>query len=304
MKQIIDKIREYSKIIIVMHKRPDGDCYGSSFGLKQAILDNFKNKEIYVLGEQLENKRHLGITDSIDDSVFEDALVFSLDSGTKRRVYDDRFETGDYLIRIDHHVHIEQFGDIDYVDTSCPATSFIIARLLQENNLTISSKAASCLYTGIVTDTGRFRYRGVNGETFRMLASLVETGINQQDLLEKLYIRELNEVQFEGEFLKLIQTEGNVVYAKIPNELIKQYELSEVQVAEYINLLEDIKDYPIWVLFYEGERNIRCRVRSRSIPVDTIANKYKGGGHKFAAGAIFKTWDETDDIINDLNKDK
>lgn len=302
MKAILDKIQEYNKIIIIMHMRPDGDCYGSSFGLKQAILDNYGEKEIYVLGEQLENKKHIGITDTITDDMFKDALVFSLDSGTKRRVYDKRFETGDYLIRIDHHVHIEEFGDIDYVDTSCPATSFIIARLMKENNLIFSKKTAECLYTGIVTDTGRFRYRGVNGDTFRMLASLVETGINQQELLEKLYVRELNEIKFEGEFLNLIQREGNVIYAKVPKSLMDKHNITEVQVAEYINLLEDIKGYPIWVLFYEGERNIRCRVRSKTIPVDEIANKYKGGGHKFAAGAIFKTWEETQYIIEDLKR--
>lgn len=302
MREIIEKIKEYKKIIIIMHIRPDGDCYGSSFGLKQAILDNFGQKEIYVLGEPLDNKKHIGVPDEIADEVFQDALVISVDSGSQRRVYDKRFLTGDFLIRMDHHVHVDFFGDIDYVDTSCPATSYLIARMLLENNLVITKDTARCLYTGIVTDTGRFRYRGVNGDTHRLLSKLVETGIDQQYLLGKLYEKTLNEIQFEGEVLKRIETDGNVIFTKIPKSLIDEFQLEESQVAEYISVLEDIDNYPIWVLFYEGERNIRCRIRSKTIPVNEIAAKYKGGGHRFAAGSIFKTWEDTKAIIEDLKR--
>lgn len=285
-----------------MHVRPDGDCYGSSFGLKQAILDNFENKEIYVLGQQLENKKHLGTTDTITDDSFKDALVISVDTGSQKRVYDKRFKTGKYLIRIDHHVHVDFFGDIDYVDTSSPATSYIIARLLKENNLKVSKKTAECLYTGIVTDTGRFRYRGVNGDTHRMIAFLVSKGIDQQFLLGELYAKSFNEIRFEGEVLKLIETEGNVVYAKIPRNIILKYNMEESVVAEYISVLEDIKDYPVWVLFYETSKGIRCRIRSKSIPVNDIASQFNGGGHKFAAGAILDNWDDAQKLLDKLKR--
>ncbi len=302
MKNIIDKIKEYNKIILIMHLRPDGDCYGSSFGLKHAILDNFPGKTVYVLGEQLSNKRHLGLTDTISDSEFTGSLVISLDTGTKHRVYDKRFDTGEFLIRIDHHVHIEFFGDIDYVDTSSPATSYIIAKMLFENDIIVNKKSAECLFTGIITDTGRYRYRGVNNETHELVAKLIATGLDQQALFEKLYIKTIDELMFEGECLNLIETSGDVIYMKIPETLIKKYSLDDPVVAEYISLLEDIDGYPIWVLFYESNNRIRCRIRSKSIPVNLIANKYYGGGHKFASGAIFKTWDDTKNLINDLNK--
>jgi len=302
MKNILDKIKDYQKIILIMHIRPDGDCYGSSFGLKNAILDNYSDKIVYVLGEQLSNKSHLGLTDTINDSEFDGALVISLDSGTRHRVYDKRFDTGDFLIRIDHHVHIDFFGDIDYVDTSSPATSYIIAKMLFDNNLLVNRKAAECLFTGIITDTGRYRYRGVNNDTHELVAKLIDTGLDQQVLFEKLYIKTIDELKFEGECLNLIETLGNVIYMKVPRTLIDKYSLDEPVVSEYIGLLEDIKGYPIWVLFYESKNRIRCRIRSKGIPVNEIANKYYGGGHKFAAGAIFKTWKDTENLLNDLNK--
>lgn len=302
MKNIVAKIKEYDKIILIMHVRPDGDCYGSSFGLKYAIEASFPEKKVYVLGQQLRNKSHLGITDVIDDSVFEGALVISLDTGNKKRVYDSRYNTGDYLIRIDHHVHIEFFGDIDYVDTTSPATSYIVANMLLENNISIPLKSAECFFTGIVTDTGRFRYRGVNHLTHELLNKLLSIGIDQKALFEKLYIKTLNEVKFEGECLNLIKTKGDVIYIKIPIELINKYKLSEPIVAEYINVLQDIKNYPIWVLFYETESSVRCRIRSRENPVNELANKYDGGGHKFAAGVVFDDWSKTDELINDLIK--
>ncbi len=302
MKKIIDKITEYNKIIIIMHIRPDGDCYGSGFGLKQSILDNFPKKEVYVLGEQLESKSHIGITDTLEDKDFKGALVISLDTGTRSRIYDKRFNEGDYLIRIDHHVHVDFFGDIDYVDTSSPATSYIIASLLMKHDLNISKKTAECLYTGIVTDTGRFRFRGVNGDTHRVVAQLVSTGIDQQYLLGKLYERSLNEIQFEGELLNRIQTDGSIIYLKIPRSLITKYNLSDPVVAEFISILEDIKNFPIWVLFYETDSNIRCRIRSKEFQVDKIANKFNGGGHKHASGATCHSWEETDQLIAELKK--
>ncbi len=302
MTEIIDKIKEYEKIIIIMHIRPDGDCYGSGFGLKQAILDNFGKKEIYVLGEKLENKSHIGVPEVVEDKAFRGALVISIDTGNRARIADKRFDTGDFLIRIDHHVHIDYFGDIDYVDTSAPATSFIIARMLIENSFTISKKTAECLYTGIMTDTGRMRYRGVSKETFEVVSELISTGINQQELLRKLYKRSLNELKLEGDVLNQIKTIGNVIYATINGSLIDEYELEDSVVAEFVKLMEDYEGYPIWVLFYETKKDVRCRIRSKGIAVDKIANKYGGGGHSSAAGIMFRSWDNIEPLLKDLEK--
>ncbi len=302
MIKIIEKIKEYDKIIIIMHIRPDGDCYGSGFGLKQAILDNFGEKEIYVLGEPLENKSHLGVPDIVEDKTFKDALVISIDTGNRVRIADKRFDIGDFLIRIDHHVHIDYFGDIDYVDTSAPATSFIIAKTLIQHNLIISKKTAECLYTGIMTDTGRMRYRGVSKETFNIVSKLISTGIDQQELLQKLYKRTLSEFKLEGEVLNQIKTIGNVIYATIPRTLIEKYKLEDPVVAEFVKLMEDYKGYPIWVLFYETKKDVRCRIRSKGIAIDKIANKYGGGGHSSAAGIMFQSWDDIQPLLEDLEK--
>lgn len=302
MIEIIQKIKQYNKIIIIMHIRPDGDCYGSGFGLKSAILDNFGNKKVFVLGDPLENKRHIGVPDKLEDDDFKDSLVISLDTGSRKRISDQRFDKGEYLIRIDHHVHIDHFGDIDFVDTSAPATSLIIARMLYENGLHISKKTAECLYTGIMTDTGRLRYRGVSTETFNITSKLVQTGIDQQGLLNQLYKRSVSELRLEGEILNLIETTGNVIYAKIPRSLIEKYNIEDEVVAEYISLMEDYSAYPIWVIFYETETAVRCRIRSKEKAIDKIANKYGGGGHKLAAGIMFNSWDEIEPLLEDLKR--
>lgn len=303
--QILQKIKEYNRIIIHMHIRPDGDCYGAGFGLKNIIKESFPNKEVYVVGESAEYVDFIGKTDDINDELFNDALSIVVDTAAKSRVSDQRFELSKYVIKIDHHIPIEDYGDLIYVDTTRPATAQIILEfyLRFQEELKINMEAAVALYTGIVTDTGRFRFRSVTADTFKAVAHLLDYGLDFVGILSRLSVKSENLMKLQGYVLLNFQkTENGVAYIKMKPEIIEKFSVSLEEATSLVNELSTLEDCPVWILFAEYENNIvRARLRSKGPAIDGLANKYEGGGHALACGANLGTWEKTDDLLRDAD---
>ncbi len=303
MEEIKQIIAENDSIIIIAHVRPDGDCIGATQGLAQTIRHQFPTKKVYVRYESLEYLAFLGAPDEIEDNLFPESLVISLDTANRDRIYDQRFSQGKALLRIDHHPHIDFFGDIDYVDTSSPSTCNIITRLLTEFGWQIPAAAALALYTGITTDTGRFRYRGVSEQTLRQAADLLKTGIQPVDIYDQLYARDLLQVHFLGTFLSQAQTANGVIYVVLHQQEIKDSGLSEDQAANFISQLSDINGYPIWFLAYQTMEGMwRVRLRSSGIVINEVASRYQGGGHPQASGCQLTSIVQLPEFIADLER--
>lgn len=303
MESIKQLIMEHDSIIIIAHVRPDGDCIGSTQGLAQTIRHQFPTKKVYVRYEAVDYLSFLGAPDEIDDTLFPNSLVISLDTATRERIYDPRFTLGKALLRIDHHPHVDFFGDIDYVDTTSPSTSNIITRLLTEFGWDIPQPAAVALYTGITTDTGRFRYRGVSEHTLRQAADLLKTGIQPVDIYDQLYARDLTQVHFLGSFLSQAQTANGVIYVVLDQEEITTSGLTEDQAANFISHLSDINGFPIWFLAYQTKEGIwRIRLRSSGIVINEVASRYEGGGHPQASGCQLTSIDQLPAFIADLER--
>jgi bifunctional oligoribonuclease and PAP phosphatase NrnA len=303
MDAIKQLITAHDSIIIIAHVRPDGDCVGATQGLAHTIRHQFPTKKVYVRFEALEYLAFLGAPDEIEDSLFPDSLVISVDTASRERIYDQRFTLGKALLRIDHHPHVDFFGDIDYVDTSSPSTCNIITRLIREFGWDIPASAATALYTGITTDTGRFRYRGVTEQTLRQAADLLKTGIQPVDIYDQLYARDLLHVHFLGTFLSQAQTANGVIYVVLHQQEIVDSGLSEDQAANFISHLSDINGYPIWFLAYQTKEGIwRIRLRSSGIVINDVASRYQGGGHPQASGCQLTSIDQLPAFIADLER--
>ena len=303
MDAIKQLITEHDSIIIIAHIRPDGDCIGSTQGLAQTIRHQFPTKKVYARYEALDYLAFLGVPDDVEDRIFAESLVISLDTANRDRIYDQRFSRGKALLRIDHHPHIDYFGDIDYVDTSSPSTCNIITRLLTEFGWEIPAGAAIALYTGITTDTGRFRYRGVSEQTLRQAADLLKTGIQPVDIYDQLYARDLLQVHFLGTFLSQAQTANGVIYVVLHQQEIQDSGLTEDQAANYISHLSDINGYPIWFLAYQTTEGIwRVRLRSSGVVINEVASRYHGGGHPQASGCQLTSIDQLPEFIADLER--
>lgn len=305
-KQILEKIKEFNRIIIHMHIRPDGDCYGAGFGLKNILKESFPEKEVYVVGEKAEYVDFVGTPDVIEDELFKDALSIVVDTASEDRVSDQRFKLAKFVIKIDHHIPIVDYGDLIYVDTTRPATAQIILEfyLRFQEELKINMAAATALYTGIVTDTGRFRFRSVNADTFIAVAHLLEYGLDFVDVLSRLSVKSENLMKLQGYVLLNFQkTENGVAYIKMTPDVIDRFDVSLEEATSLVNELSTLEDCPVWILFAEYENNIvRARLRSKGPAINELANKYDGGGHALACGANLGTWDKTDELLKDADE--
>ncbi len=304
--QILEKIKEFNRIIIHMHIRPDGDCYGAGFGLKNIIKESFPDKEVYVVGERAEYVDFVGTPDVIDDELFKDALSIVVDTASESRVSDQRFKLAKYVIKIDHHIPVSDYGDLIYVDTTRPATAQIILEfyLQFQEELKLNMEAAKALYTGIVTDTGRFRFRSVTGDTFIAVAHLLDYGLDFVDILSRLSLKSENLMKLQGYVLLNFQkTENGVAYIKMTPDIIEKFDVSLEEATSLVNELSTLEDCPVWILFAEYENNIvRARLRSKGPAINELANKYDGGGHALACGANLGTWEKTEELLKDADE--
>lgn len=300
--KILKKIEEFDSIIIIPHIRPDGDCMGSSFGLKYTIENIYPEKKVYIAGYHSRDTGFMGETSTLTDDLFNESIVISLDTGSLDRVIDKRILTGKYVIRIDHHPHVEHFGDLEYIDSSFPSTCSILTNMFREMNIKIPQKAAECLFFGTVTDTGRFKHRGVNANTHINAAYLLDTGIDTSKIFNYVYLKELNTLKLDGYVLNNLKfTENGVIYITLTSDIIDEFEIDKEQAGNTISKLENIIGYPVWAVFYELEDKVRVRLRSRGPIINDIASNFRGGGHQLASGATLNSWDELDIILEQLD---
>lgn len=288
-----------------MHARPDGDCYGAGFGLKNILTESFPEKEVYIVGETAEYVSFIGEPDIIPDETYKGALSIVVDTATHERVADQRYSLGEYVIKIDHHLPVDQYGDYQYVDTTRPATAQIIMEFYIEfsNVLKLNMAAAKALYTGIITDTGRFKYRSVTSDTFKAVAHLLDFGLDFTSVLSILDVKSENQLKLQGYVLQNFEkTPNGVAYIKMTPEVIKKFDVTLEEATSLVNELSVLQDCPVWMLFAEYENNIvRARVRSKGPAIDKLANKYDGGGHPMACGANLGNWETVDKILADAD---
>ena len=304
--QILNNLNEFSKVIIHRHNRPDGDAIGSQLGWKEAIKATFPEKEVYAVGDRSEKFAHLGEMDEVKPTDYEEALVFVLDSAEAFLVSGDDFRLGKKVIKIDHHISREDFGDINIVDTSFESCAGLIAHIVFELDMKLSDLGAKALFTGMVTDSGRFRYDSTSPRTFRIAAMLTEYGFELSEVYNQLYIDELKMVRLRAQFaLEFQVTEDQIAYMKNTKEDIERYQTDFFTISRgMVNTMAGIRGIDIWVNFTEDVANntVVAEIRSSKYNINQVAVKYGGGGHKSASGATLANFEEANNMLIDLGK--
>lgn len=301
--EILNKIKEFDTIIIHRHKRPDGDCIGSQFGLKYFIEDNFPEKKVYAVGDQVpEYLSFIGLSDVVEDHIYDNALTIVVDTSVKDRICDDRYLNGKYCIKIDHHDDSDEFGDIQYVNEKAPACCEIITLMFNKWGLPICQKAALALFTGIVTDTGRFQFRGVGSTTFNAAGILTDTGIDTSYIYTKLNLKDINSIRLESYLYKHMKiTKNGVVYMHFTKRIMKKFKVTQDEAAALVSCMSSFRHHPFWITFVDYPENIRVRLRSRTIEINEIGRKYRGGGHLMACGATVYNKKEMKALLKDAD---
>lgn len=298
------RIAQYDKIIIYRHKNPDGDAIGSQVGLKHLILENYPHKTVYCVGD--EPRRYAFIKDSapdvITDKEYEGALAVILDLSAPELITDDRYKLAAEAVRIDHHIFIAPIAEDEVIDTDYESCCSLITELAMEAGWVMPDIAAEALYTGMVTDSGRFRYDSVSAGTFRRAAYLMQNKIDTTAIFGELYADDLSSVQLRASFVAKIR-----LYAEHIAYIYTTYEefLATGETAFNISrgmvgTMSDLRGIDIWANFTETVDGVLCELRSSRYNINPIAVKYGGGGHAKASGATLKSREDAMAMLEDL----
>ncbi|MCF0236985.1 MAG: bifunctional oligoribonuclease/PAP phosphatase NrnA [Sphaerochaetaceae bacterium] len=307
-KAIFAKIVEYEKIIIMRHVRPDGDAIGSTLGLASLIRATFPDKDVKVINSDTSDyMAFLGKEDEdVEDSFYKEALGIALDCGDEERLSNKKAYLCKELIKIDHHIDIKPYGDLCWIEEERSSTCELIVDFYLSfcDQLILTQEGALCLYTGMVTDSGRFKFKEVNGETLRCASVLLDKGLDTQSLYARLYLEDFDYYKFQAYvFNKMNITPNGVAWLFVDKEMQNKFSLSREQASSSVSFMEGIKGSIIWIAFIENEdKTIRVRLRSRFVTVNELAEKYHGGGHSCASGATCYTKEEMEALLLDADK--
>ncbi|MBP3478487.1 MAG: bifunctional oligoribonuclease/PAP phosphatase NrnA [Oscillospiraceae bacterium] len=303
--KILELIRRYDRIIIHRHNRPDGDAMGSQIGLKHIILENFPGKQVYTVGDEAKRFAFMAdsVMDQIPDEAYNGALAIILDTSAKALISDDRYTLAEITARIDHHIFCEKIADVEVTDTSFESCCGMITQFAVECGLKLNQTASNSLYTGMVTDSGRFRYDATTSRTFYLASKLMEQPCDTNALYGNLYADDFVKVQLRAKFvLKINFTAGNVAYIYTDLAEAKALNVETFTISrEMVNTMANIRGVDIWVNFTETEDGVLCEIRSSKYNINPVAVKYGGGGHAKASGATVADRKTAMAMLNDLD---
>ncbi len=297
---ILQKIKENDTIFLFRHIRNDGDCVGATKGMKALLQASFPDKRIYLIDADCsEYMAFLGPEDEdVADEVYAQGLGIVLDTATQNRISNKKYALCKEIIKVDHHIPVEDYGFLNWVEehrsSACEMVVDFYATF--QNELVLTREAALFLYTGMVTDSGRFRYEGVSGDTMRCAAILLDAGIDTETLFAHLYLEEYSFLKFKAYVYENMNiTPNGVAYIHVTKEMKERFGLSDEDASNSVSMMDKIKGCLCWLAFIDSHKEpgtIRVRLRSRFMTVNQIAENYRGGGHANASGATVYSEEE------------
>ena len=241
--------------------------------------------------------------DEIPDEIYAGALAVILDCGSAHLISDDRWKLAAETIRMDHHLFTGKFADAEAIDPGYESCCGLIAQFAMDTALKLNPLAAKSLYTGMVTDSGRFRYDSTTARTFRLAAFLMEQEFDTNEIYRDLYADDFESKKMKAQFILKTQfTPNRVAYIYTTLEELREMKVNTFTVSRgMVNAMADIKGTEIWVNFTETEDGILCELRSSGMNINPIAVKYGGGGHAKASGATVPDLATAMNMLQDLD---
>ena len=295
-------IEQHDTIVIFGHDFPDGDCYGSQIGLREALRLNYPNKKVYAVGTGLTRFfKLIAPMDVVDDEVIKDSLAILLDGNDLSRMEDKRIYNAKAWIKIDHHMENYKFNEGPFVlNTEVNSTCELIVQFIFEAKWKVNPTICNALFLGILTDSGRFQYVEDFPLCFKEVAFLCENGANPKPINAILNVTNEAALKFKG----YVQThykksKDGVMYITFNNRVLKSLKVSAARAGTMVNLLSNVVGYPVWAFFCENEDGT-CHVefRSNGPGVQPVAASFGGGGHLHAAGVTLPNM--SDQLVNEV----
>jgi phosphoesterase RecJ-like protein len=301
MNSIIQQFNNSNKIIVITHTHPDGDAIGSLIAMGMSL--EALNKKITLYCESLipavyrflpEVHR---VVNKIGNLNYDMAVI--LDCGDLSRVGQtvSYLEQIPVIVNIDHHVTNTRFGHLQLIDTSACATAEIVYRLIKQMGLPFSKSVATSIYTGILADTGSFRFSNTNKAAFAICQEMVEIGVDPHNIAQHVYgTYSLSRIKLLNLALDSIELSenGKLSIMTLTQKMFDETNTKPEDVDGLINYAQRIEDVEVAALIQEhhnGNENSRTTNRFHvslrsdgTFDVAAIAAMFGGGGHSSAAG--------------------
>lgn len=292
-------IKKHNKIVCLAHINPDGDAYASQIALYLLIKKIFPKKKVYCINEK--SKRFSWWNQYLHEetiNIIKNSLVIVTDTATFARINSEFKDQAQLIIKIDHHSSVDNYGTLQWIDEKASSASEMITFLIKFLNLEIDEKIAEILYIGIISDTNRFYYPTVSNITFQLLAFLTSYQINLTNIYNKYYEQTVDTLKLKSLIFKNYVFNKNIIFCCLRAELLKPLAISAFAANEHVDLLTNINESKIWMMFSQTEINgpIIGIFRSNCIKLNIVAQQF-GGGHEHYAGGTFKDWPQVNEII-------
>ena len=303
MNKLIELIEKSKNIAITGHVSPDGDCTGSTLGLYNYITENYKDKQVKVCLEKPSMKfSYMNGFELISENPFMEAdLVVSLDASDRERLGSRGvlLDIAKESLCIDHHITNTDFAKFNIVEDFRSSTCELLYTLLDKEKVSVNT--AICLYTGIVHDSGVFKYQSTTKETMDIAGELIAKGFDFTKIIDDTYFKkDFNASKLLGLVLTnaKLEFEGKCCYGVLDFDTWSKYISDKKKMDGIIDNLRNINGVEIALFMYETEKNeYKVSLRSINKNVSTIAAALGGGGHIRAAGAT--VYGNADEILKD-----
>lgn len=289
---ILEEIKKAETILLLTHQTPDGDAIGSTLAMNNA-LKSIDKKVDMIIREVPRTFDFLPCRNQIknDSDIKQYDLAISLDCADLNRLEGkEYFEQAKKTIVIDHHSSNKMFGDLNFVNPVSPACCQVLIGMFDYFNIDINQDIGTCLLTGIITDTGGFKYPGITAETFEFTAELLQKDVNVSDIYRRV-LQTKTKANFEL-MKKTIDRMEFLENGKVTFTYIDKKDLDEAQAepGDHEGLVEigrDIEGVEVSI-FIRQENSDTYKISMRSgdkVNVSDVCLMFGGGGHQRAAGA-------------------
>ena len=311
--EILVEIKKSDNIAIMAHEAPDGDSIGSSLAMCLALKDMGKNAVVLMKDDFPENFSYLPgrqyIKDEAEIENYDMSII--LDCPNIKRInneFIEVFENSKVTVQIDHHNKNDMFADYNVVNHVSPATAQILVSSFQYLNIEITKDIATCLLTGVITDTNGFRNSNVTIESFEFASWTLEKGLN----LSKIYKQSMltmSRSKFEAQKLAMNRMEffedGKISFTYMTKADDKALDVKAGEQDGIVEIGKSIEGVEVSIFLYEKEKGYKASLRSNEyVNVSEVCLTFGGGGHIKAAGATMNmSFDEAKSaIISEVKK--
>ncbi len=303
--EILKLLKKFDIFSISSHINPDGDAIGSQIAIYSLLLDF--GKKVYILNSDpipftynfLPYIDNYQWGDSIENYPSNVDVAIILDCGNIKRIGEklaNKTKPKHALVNIDHHLNNSYFGTHNLVDEKACATSELVFNLIDQSGISLGYERAISLYSGIITDTGSFKYKNTTSQAHIIAARLIEEGIQPDFVAEMIYsVIPYKKAKLFGLALEslTLSEDGKIAWISISKEMFKRTGTSSADTDEFIDYIRSVKDIQVAIMFKENENgSVKVSLRSKNskigsyVSVDQIASAFGGGGHQMAAGCV------------------